>query len=479
MLHQRNRLRKILFVNIKKFRYDFHEMEKINILIAAAESSERKLIGAWLESEGCRVETAADAKEILKKSEQKRFDILVAVPAPVFETSDSAHRCGRDIGECLDRIREKDPDTAVVVIASECKSQVFKQIKNKEAPPCLFKPRDACSLKMQIRKIIENQCREREYLLLKERDKERTRCENIRSGSETKHSERIRNIALMNSVVLIAGERGTGKKSAAKAVHDLSPRSRGPFVSVNFSLMPDNLMERKLFGCQKGAFEDAGENEKGLLELARGGTLFLDEVGDAPGRIQTELAAVLKKGFFCRIGGIQRIEADFRLTASTCKNLEIEVMKRKFREDFFIHLNAVCFEMPLLRECKEDIPLFAEHFVRRFAREMSLPVPRISDEAMNLLTEYPWPGNLRELANAVERAVMVSAEGKILPEDLPVRIPEVKNYSLKEIEKNHIVRVLDTQRWNIAKSAKLLEIDRSTLYNKIKQYDLVKKPYAE
>ncbi len=440
---------------------------RIHLLVADTEPAPRELMAEWLESEGYRVDTASDAEETLEKLKDMRFDILVA----------DIRLKTKNILKILDYIGENDPDTAaVIVLGCDSIPETPEMINNSDAV-CLYRPFEANLLKMRVRKIIRNQIREREYLFLKEIYKERTRCGGITGCSEPikKRLELIQDIAVMDSAVLITGERGTGKAWAARAVHDRSSRARGPFVSVNFPVISDTLMERKLFGCQKGAFEDAAENEKGLLELARGGTLFLNEVGKAPDRIQTDLLSVMKNGFFYRIGGIQRIEADFRIIAATCKNLETEVMKWKFREDFYIRLNAVCFEMPLLRECREDIPLFAEEFVRCSAQETGRPVPRITGEAMEVLIACPWPGNRRELANALERAVMVSTRGKILPEDLPVCIPETKGCSVNEIEKDHILQILEENRWNIARSARLLEIDRSTLYNKIKGYGLEKK----
>jgi len=442
-------------------------MGKTNILIADAESVTRKLLSGWLESEGYTVVTASDAEQALEKLKNNRFDILVA----------DINLKKNNIGEILNHIRENDPDTAAVIaIGYDSMPEPLDIIKNSDAD-YLIKPLEPYQLKMKIRKIIRNQGLERENLFLKEIYKEQSRSGNIIGCSEPirKRFELIQDIAMMDSTVLIKGERGTGKKSAAIDIHVRSRRAEGPFVTVNFNAIPHNLMEKKLFGCQKGESEEAAENEKGLLELARGGTLFLDEVGDASDRIQTDLLTVLKNRFFYRIRGKQPIEADFRIIASTCKDLETEIMKQKFREDFYLRLNAISFEMPLLRECKEDIPVFAEHFVRRFAQEMSRPVPRITGEAMDVLIHYPWPENRRELANAVERAVMVSSGGKIVPEDLPVCVPEAKGSSVKEIEKDHILQILEENRWNIARSAKLLEVDRSTLYNKLKRYGLHKK----
>jgi DNA-binding NtrC family response regulator len=231
-----------------------------------------------------------------------------------------------------------------------------------------------------------------------------------------------------------------------------------------------------LFGHQKGAFTDAKETKKGRLELAHGGTLFLDEIGEISMRMQIDLLRVLEDRVFYRVGGTQPIEADFRVIAATNRNLEEAIKAGIFREDLFYRLNVISFEMPSLIQRKEDIPLLAEHFLYRFAQETNKLTDKISREAMDEMMLYDWPGNIRELENAIERSVVVGKQREILPEDLPIFCHEPtlpkKAYSLKEVEKAHIQQVLVENQWNIAKSAKILGIDRSTLYSKIKRYNI-------
>jgi transcriptional regulator with PAS, ATPase and Fis domain len=286
----------------------------------------------------------------------------------------------------------------------------------------------------------------------------------------------VEDIAPTDSTILITGETGTGKGLAAKAIHTNSPRCQGPFVVVNCGAFPEHLLESELFGHQKGAFTDAKATKKGRLELAHGGTLFLDEIGEISMRMQIDLLRVLEDRVFYRVGGTQPMEADFRVIAATNRNLEHAIKQGIFREDLFYRLNVISFAMPTLRNRKEDIPLLAEHFLRRFAQETNKPIDRISREAMDELMLYEWPGNVRELENAIERAVVVGKERIVQPGDLPIFREEYMaipaDDSLSEVEKVHIAHVLEKNHWNISRSAEILGIDRSTLYAKIKKYEI-------
>jgi DNA-binding NtrC family response regulator len=288
----------------------------------------------------------------------------------------------------------------------------------------------------------------------------------------------ICDVAPMDSTVLITGETGTGKGLAAKAIHTNSPRCNGPFVTVNCGAIPEHLMETELFGHQKGAFTDAKETKKGRLELAHDGTLFLDEVGEIGMRMQIDLLRVLEDRVFYRVGGTQPMETDFRVIAATNRNLEQAVKDGIFREDLFYRLNVVSIKMPSLKKRKEDIPLLAEHFLQRFVQETNKNIDKINREAMDEMMLYDWPGNVRELENAIERAVVVGKKRQIFPEDLPIFCHEPlhgpANNSLKEVEKAHIRQILADNDWNIARCAKILDIDRSTLYSKIKKYSIQK-----
>jgi DNA-binding NtrC family response regulator len=404
----------------------------------------------------------------LKKLTQSRFDVML-VDIKMEGMS------GLDV---LRRVKTDEPDVAVVMItAYGSVSTAIEAMKN-GADDYLLKPFDPNELGILIEKIVAQQAQAREMLYLKEASKERARFESMigQSGSMQVIFDLIMDVAATDSTVLITGETGTGKGLAAKAIHSNSPRCEGPFVTVNCGAIPEHLMETELFGHQKGAFTDAKETKKGRLELAHGGTLFLDEIGEIGMRMQIDLLRILEDHVFYRVGGTQPIEADFRVIAATNRNLEAAIKEGLFREDLFYRLNVISFRMPSLRERKEDIPLLADHFLNRYSQETNKPIDGIQRAAMDEMMLHDWPGNVRELQNAIERAIVIGKHRKIRSEDLPFycaqQIALPPDDSLKEVEKFHIQRVLDQNDWNIARCAKILDIDRTTLYSKIKRYNL-------
>ncbi len=445
-------------------------MNSTKILIVDDELIMRESLAGWLERDGHFVKTARSGEEALEKLKESRFDILL-VDIKMEGIS------GLDV---LRTVKESDPDVAVVMITAYGSIPTAIEAMKKGAYDYMLKPFDPNELGVLIEKIIQHQQQARENIYLKEQHKERTRFESMIGQSKPMHEifDLICDAAPMDSTVLITGETGTGKGLAAKAIHTNSSRNYGPFVTVNCGAIPEHLMESELFGHQKGAFTDAKETKKGRLELAHGGTLFLDEIGEIGMRMQIDLLRVLEDGVFYRVGGTQPMEADFRVIAATNRNLEKAIKDGAFREDLFYRLNVISFKMPPLKSRKEDIPLLAEHFLYRFSQETNKPVDKLSREAMDELMLYDWPGNVRELENAIERAVVVGKGRIILPEDLPIFCHEpaavIKNNSLKEVERAHIQRILEENQWNIVRSAKILGIDRTTLYSKIKRYSIEK-----
>jgi DNA-binding NtrC family response regulator len=445
-------------------------VSKIKILIVDDELIMRESLAGWLERDGHAVQTAASGEEALEKVKETQFDIFLV----------DIKMEGISGLEVLRNVKESDPDADVVMITAYGSIPSAIEAMKDGAYDYMLKPFDPNELGVLIEKIIQHQEQARENIYLKEQYKERTRFESMIGQSKPMQGifDLIRDVAPMDSTVLITGETGTGKGLAAKAIHTNSSRRDGPFVTVNCGAIPEHLMETELFGHQKGAFTDAKETKKGRLELAHGGTLFLDEIGEISMRMQIDLLRVLEDRIFYRVGGTQPIEADFRVIAATNRNLEKAIKAGIFREDLFYRLNVISFEMPSLIQRKEDIPLLAEHFLYRFAQETNKLTDKISREAMDEMMLYDWPGNIRELENAIERSVVVGKQREILPEDLPIfchePTPQKKAYSLKEVEKAHIQHVLVENQWNIARSAKLLGIDRSTLYSKIKRYNINK-----
>ncbi len=445
-------------------------MSSTKILIVDDELILRESLAGWLLRDGHTVDTASSGEEALEKLKEARFDIML-VDIKMEGIS------GLDV---LQHVKENDPDVAIVMITAYGSIPTAIEAMKNGAYDYMLKPFDPNELGVLIDKIIKHQDQEREMLFLREEHKERTRFESMIGQSKPMQEvfDLICDVAPMESTVLITGETGTGKGLAAKAIHTNSPRCNGPFVMVNCGAIPEHLMESELFGHQKGAFTDAKETKKGRLELAHDGTLFLDEVGEINMRMQIDLLRVLEDRVFYRVGGTQPIEVDFRVIAATNRNLEEAIKDGSFREDLFYRLNVISIKMPSLNKRKEDIPLLAEHFLHRFIQETNKDIDKIDREAMDELMLYDWPGNVRELENAIERAVVVAKERKILPEYLPIFCHEPlhapRNNSLQEVEKAHIRLILTDNDWNIARCAKILDIDRSTLYSKIKRYNLQK-----
>jgi DNA-binding NtrC family response regulator len=445
-------------------------MSIAKILIVDDELIMRESLAGWLKRDGHTVNTASSGEEALEKLKDSRFNIML-VDIKMEGIS------GLDV---LQQVKESDPDVAVVMITAYGSIPTAIEAMKHGAHDYMLKPFDPNELGVLIEKIIKHQEQEREMLFLREDHKERTRFESMIGQSKPMQDifDLICDVAPMDSTVLITGETGTGKGLAAKAIHTNSPRCNGPFVTVNCGAIPEHLMETELFGHQKGAFTDAKETKKGRLELAHGGTIFLDEVGEIGMRMQIDLLRVIEDRVFYRVGGTQPLEVDFRVIAATNRDLAKAIKDGSFREDLFYRLNVVSMKMPALNQHKEDIPLLAEHFLQRFIQETNKSIDKIDREAMDELMLYDWPGNVRELENAIERAVVVGKERQIMPENLPILCHEPlqapRNNSLKEVEKAHIRQILTDYDWNIARSAKTLGIDRSTLYSKIKRYEIQK-----
>ncbi len=445
-------------------------MSGIKILVVDDELIMRESLAGWLERDGHIVEKTESGEEALEKIKTTHFDILLL----------DIQMGGISGLEVLKKIKENDSDTEVVMITAYGSIPTAIEAIRNGAFDYLLKPFDPVELGVIIDKIIKHQAQARENLYLKEQYKDRTRFESMLGQSPPMQQvfNLVQDIAPVESTVLILGETGTGKGLAAKAIHTASPLSEGPFVVVNCGAIPEHLMETELFGHQKGAFTDAGETKKGRLELAHGGTIFLDEIGEISMRMQIDLLRVLEDRVFYRVGGTQPIHVDFRVIAATNQNLEALIENGTFREDLYYRLNVISFTMPPLRKRKEDLPLLANHFLRRFSQETKKQIDKISREAMDEMMVYEWPGNVRELENAIERAVVIGKHRSIQPGDLPLfkndchALPE--GFSLKDIEKAHIVKILSDSKWNISKSAKILGIDRSTLYNKLKAYQIQK-----
>jgi two-component system response regulator PilR (NtrC family) len=381
------------------------------ILVIDDEPSMRELLAIMLRKEGFEV--------LLADSRASAAAVLAQGPVPMVIT-DVKLPDGDGI-EILRHVKAAFPDTVVIVMTAFGSTQTAVAALKLGAHDYLIKPFDIEELRIVVNNALEKQRLQEENLRLKAEFRTRHGLDRMVGVSSSMAAlfDLVRSIAPTSSTVLVTGESGTGKELVAKAIHALSPRRDGSFVSVNCAALAENLLESELFGHMKGAFTDAHQTKKGLFEVAHRGTLFLDEVGEMSMAMQVKLLRALQEKTIRRVGGTDEIEVDVRVIAATNRPLEDLVQQRTFREDLFYRLNVIPIHVPPLRARKEDVPLLAEHFLARFSREMGKPVAKISSEAMDRLSRYSWPGNVRELENVVERAVALETSSAILPERLP------------------------------------------------------------
>jgi DNA-binding NtrC family response regulator len=432
----------------------------------------RESLAAWLEKEGAAVDRAESGEQALDLMEGNLYDILfVDIKMP-----------GMGGFGLLERVKKFFPTTVVVIITAYGTVEHAVEAMKLGANDFLVKPFDPEGLGLLVAKLLEHKrlLEETQYLR-----NEVSRCwagpdEIIgRSASMIDLFDTIMEIANSESSVLILGETGTGKELIARAIHANSKRMGGPFVPINCGAIPESLMESEIFGHEKGSFTGAIRPKKGLIEVAEGGTLFLDEVGEIIPKMQVDLLRILQDRSFYRVGGVEAIKADFRLISATHRDLAQQAAQGAFRQDFFYRINVITLRVPPLRERREDIQLLVEYFLKRFARETNREVDSVSDDAMRMLLDYDWPGNIRELENVVERAVVTSKKRVLAADSFAYLNPggvsggvSATPRSLEEAEIAHIRQILDEQDWNISHAAKVLQVDRTTLHKKIRRYGL-------
>ncbi|RPJ59135.1 MAG: sigma-54-dependent Fis family transcriptional regulator [Acidobacteria bacterium] len=441
---------------------------KARILIVDDELIVRKSLASWFQEEGYSVDVAESGKQTLEKLVENDWDIfLLDIKMP-----------GMDGLELQRRIKEIHPEASVIIMTAYASVETAVEAMKQGAYDYIVKPFEPDDLEHMVRNATERKQLMTANSQLRDKIEEMSPYHGIVGKSQAIHRvlEEIRLVAESDTTVLIRGESGTGKEVVARAIHATSLRRYMPIVVVNCGALAEGVLESELFGHEKGAFTGAHYRRKGKLEMADGGTLFLDEIGDIGLKTQVDLLRVLEEKKICRVGGNTYIPVDFRLVTATNKNLEEMVSEGTFREDFYYRLNVYSISIPPLRQRTEDVPLLVDHFLRRFSNSMNKPVPSVSKEAMGLLLAHDWPGNVRELQNAMERAVLISQSGEIGPEALPFYSnssrPAGSGKSLAEAESVHIHKVLEESEWNISRAARMLQIDRVTLYNKMKRYGL-------
>jgi DNA-binding NtrC family response regulator len=441
---------------------------KIGILIVDDEATVRDSLSNWFEKDGYTTGTAADAIEALKKLSMRPWDvILLDIKMP-----------GINGIQLQRKIKDLDPHAVVIIITAYASIETAVEALKHGAFDYLMKPVDPDDLSRLVGKAIEHRTLKKENLQLRDRIREMS-AEQVLVGHSPQMKEIIKlvdTVSQTDVTVLVRGERGTGKELIARVIHENSPRRLFPWLPVNCGVLSEEILQRELFGYEKGAFTGAEKRQRGKLEMAGGGTLFLDDIGRIALRTQVDLLRVLDEKQFTRLGGRLAMAADFRVICATHQDLENLIHDGKFREDFYYRINVFEIRIPPLRERRSDIPALARHFLEIHSRRVKKTVDEIRADAMDALMKYAWPGNVRELENVIERAVVVATGQQIETKHLPAQMSRAgagpKSDSLAAVEREHIIEILGKTGWNITRSARMLGIDRVTLYNKIKKYDL-------
>lgn len=440
-------------------------------MIVDDEKVVRESLYHWFTDEGYVVDTSENAEIALKKFDKDKYDlILLDMKMPGMS--------GLDL---LPKLKQIDKDCFVILITAYASVPSAIQALKEGAFDYITKPVDPDELNHIVKNALQQKKLKTENEQLKSKIDELIMPDNLvgESIQMKKIFELINTVAQTDTTVLIRGESGTGKELVAKAIHLNSKRKYFPIITVNCGAMPDTLLETELFGHEKGAFTGAQYRRKGKFEMADGGTIFLDEIGTISSKMQVDLLRVIETKKFNRIGGNEIINSDFRVIAATNEQLENLVKEGKFREDLYYRLNVFSLFVPPLRERKEDIPILANFFRQKYAKIMNKNIKSISSDAMKFLTKHEWRGNVRELENAIERAIVIGKKEVITLEDLPFcningNLIGDDDKSLSANERKYILKILKENNWNISRSAEILEIDRVTLYNKINKYGLKK-----
>ena len=446
-----------------------------NILIADDEQDIRDSLSFILESEGFECKTVADGDAAIAALEESNFDILITdIVMPKANGM-----------QVLEKASQIAPQTIVVIMTAYASVETAVQALRKGATDYLLKPLEFDEVIIRVKQLLKHRQLANENKFLRNQLDKKFNFDNIvgQSSAMKELYSLIKRISPATTNVLITGETGTGKELVARAIHKNSDRAEKPFIPVNCGAIPDNLYESEFFGYKKGAFTGANQNYDGLFKSANFGTLFLDEVGDLPEHVQVKLLRVLQEKEVRPIGSSSPFKIDVRILAATNKDLQEEVKKENFREDLYYRLNVVELELPPLAKRKEDIPLLVNHFISNYNNELKRDIKGVDNDAMKAMLKYEWKGNLRELENMIERAVLLCDSDVITLNELPAYMrtfrekqefdyPNDLNEALDAYEKQHILNTLNKTNWNRSETAKLLGIDTSTLYRKMVKLDI-------
>jgi DNA-binding NtrC family response regulator len=446
----------------------------MNVLIAEDEELMRSILRQLLEAEGYNVLTADSAESALE----------IFSSTDVAVTLTDIKMAGMDGIELLSRIKAIDADALVVIMTAYSSVDTAIAALRKGAYDYVTKPFVNEELLQTIGNAIRTKTLSKENRALRRQLGERYSFSEIIGESQSlkKVFQIVEKVADTNASVLIESESGTGKELIARAIHFKSRRAAKPFLAINCGALPESLLESELFGHTKGAFTGATADKKGFFRAAEGGTLFLDEIGEMPAPLQVKLLRALQEHEVTPVGSATAVKFDARIIAATNKNLEKEVVEHRFREDLYYRLNVIEIVLPPLRERREDVPLLAKYFAANAAREQNAPEKALTKDALAALVNYDWRGNVRELQNAVERAFILSGD-EIDRESLPAKIRssarvdfemrDRENFrpTLEETERRYILEVLDSVKEDKTEAARILGIDLSTLYRKLKRYE--------
>lgn len=443
------------------------------ILVIDDEKNIREGLSAALELEGYSVRLAADGREGLAQIEKGDIDLVIT----------DLRMPGISGEEVLARVRGESPGIPVIVLTGHGSIDTAVDAMRNGAYDFLTKPLSLDRLTLIVKRALAGRELEIRHSSLQQELDAKTSFESIigKSAEMQRIFQMVRKAADSKASVLITGESGTGKELIANALHNLSPRKDKPFIKVHCAALSESLLESELFGHEKGAFTGAATRKRGRFELANGGTIFLDEIGEINQNVQIKILRVLQDKRFERVGGEETLEVDVRVIAATNRNLEEEILQGRFREDLFYRLNVVHIQVPPLRERKDDIPLMLNAFLDEFNRENNKSITGFDSRSRSALYKYGWPGNIRQLRNCVESAVVMCSGSQISLEDLPPTIRGAAEASviqvpmgitLAEAEKIIIQQNLAANQGNKSKTADVLDIGRKTLHRKLEEYQL-------
>ncbi len=460
---------------------DSDDIKRATVLVAEDKESMAEMLRQTLEAEAYNVLLAGTGTEAIKLLLQNKVDlVLTDLKMP-----------GKGGLDVVKAVREKSPIIPVILMTAFGTIELAVEAMRQGAYDFITKPFDTGHLLVKISQALNSRRLTTENILLKEEFSSKMGLPTIlgKSPAMVAAAANVQKVASARTTVLILGESGTGKELFARAIHNLSPRRDSPFVAINCAAIPHDLLESELFGHEKGSFTGADQRRIGKFELADGGTIFLDEIGEMDLSLQSKLLRVLQEGEVERVGGKYPIRIDVRVLAASNLDLEAVVAEKLFREDLYYRLNVFPIHIPPLRERKEDVSLLVEHFVAKYAREFGCPLRDVDAEALSLLGDHHWRGNVRELENSIERAMILCDGSIIMPEHLALArrsgtetnlqslpmdgtLEDVSKYAVRVVESERIKRALKETSGNKTRAAEVLSVSYKTLLTKIKDYKL-------